>query len=143
MANKIIQLTDGTDNLYPATGKSSANYTPTITAGTGFTYDSVNFLYKLTADFLWIAGRFRVVNHGSTASVINISYPTGVTTIAGGVGAFGQVAVNNSTNSSALSVRPNNSGNGCFIQSGAGNTTVSSIIPNGEYVVMNALIPRT
>lgn len=140
MANKIIQLKDGADNLYPATGKSSANYTPTITAGTGFTYDSVNVVYKVTSDFLFISGRFRVTNHGSTNAEITISYPTGVTTITG-VGAFGHVHVNNNVNTSGLSIRPSNSGTSCFIQSGAGNTTVSQLVPNGDYVVFEAMIP--
>lgn len=140
MANKIIQLKDGNDNLFPTTGNTSANYTPTITAGTGFTYDAVNVIYKVTSDFLFISGRFRVVNHGTTNAAITMTYPTGVTTVRG-VGSFGHVHINNNVNTSGLSIRPTNDGTSCFIQSGAGNTTVSQLVPNGDFVIFEAMIP--
>lgn len=140
MANKAIQIKDGNDNLLPITGTISAHYTPTITSGTGFTYDAVSVVYKVTSDFLFLSGRFRVTNHGSTNAQINISYPPGITTIAG-VGAYGHVHINNATNTSGLSIRPTNDGTSCFIQSGAGDTTVAQLVPNGDYVIFEAMIP--
>ena len=138
-ANRTIYLPDAGGTV-ALVGANSANYTPTISAGTGFTYDAVSAVYKVTSDFLFINGRFRVTNHGSTTSVVNISYPSGITTITG-VGSFGNVHINNEINSSGLSIRPSNDGTYCFIQSGAGNVTVSSLIPNNAYVIFDAMIP--
>ena len=138
-ANRSIKIPDANGTI-ALVGTNSAYYTPTITAGTGFAYDNVNAIYKITSDFLFISGRFRVTDHGTTNSSINLTYPSGVTTVAG-VGAFGHVHINNSVNASALSIRPANDGKSCFIQSGAGNITVSQLVPNGDYVVFQAMIP--
>lgn len=139
--NRTVELPNANGTI-ALVGTNSANYTPTITApsATGFSVDNVSFYYKITSDFLWINGRFRVANHGTGNSNISISYPSGVTTIQE-VGSFGTVHCNNNVNTSGLSIRPANDGKSMFIQSGAGNVVVNSIIPNGDYIVLQAMIP--
>ena len=116
-------------------------YTPTITApnATGFTVANISFIYKATPDFLYISGRFQITNKGTGDSAIGITYPSGITCAAMGVGAVGMVLINNTTNEQ-FSLRADVTDT-MWIQVGAGGTNANQKIGN-VYVLVWAIIPR-
>ena len=79
MANGTIEL----DNKFVG-----GSYTPTITGGTGFTYDNVVFNYYRMGKLLIISGRFVITNAGS-AHRLDISLPPGSGLTQYGLGGWG------------------------------------------------------
>lgn len=141
MANKIIQLKDGSDNLYPTTKSVISSYTPSITApsANGFSATNISFAYQLTDSFVTVSGRFNIAATGTGNSQIIISLPSGVSTSFSHVGAVGFVATPSGNNVGTVSIRCDG-GTSFYIQTGAGNANANQALGAG-YVLLWAMIP--
>lgn len=141
MANKVIQLKDGTDNLYPTTKSVISSYTPSITApsASGFSATNISFAYQLTNSFIAISGRFYISATGTGNSQIIISLPSGVSTTFSHVGAVGFLATDSGNNVTKASIRCDG-GSSVYIQMGAGNANANQALGTG-YVLLWAMIP--